>query len=297
MMQRLEEAGAVVSNCSRAAGCDLRDINQATAFMAAAQPDVVLNFAAHQGGVAYQRLCPATMFYDNVQIVVNTMESARLAGATQYVNVIAACAYPGDPPDGLLREAEFEAGPMHESADNYGISKRVAVMQAKHYRRQHGLRTTSLCLANCYGPEDHFAPDRSHGLSALLRRFLEAKRDRRPQAEVWGRGIAVRDWLFADDAIDGMLRSLERCPDVDFLNIATGRGWTTRELAEVIRETVGYEGELVFDASKPEGPLKKTLDATKMTSLLDWQPPTGLTEGVARTLRWLEEHYEAACAE
>jgi GDP-L-fucose synthase len=297
MAERLRLLGADVRVCSRASGCDLRDLGQARAAMADARPDIVFNFAAHQGGIAYQQVCPATMFFDNVQIVVNTMEAARLAGARQYVNVIAACAYPGDPRDGVLREDEFEAGPMHESADNYGMSKRVAVMQAKHYRRQYGLRTTSLVLANCYGPRDHFSRTQSHGLAALLRRFVEAKREGSPRVEVWGRGIAERDWLFADDAIDGMLRALDRCPDVDLLNIATGRGTSTRLLAETIRDVLGYEGDIVYDATKPEGPLKKTLDVAKMGSLLDWMPPTSLSCGIEKTRDWLEANYETACVD
>jgi GDP-L-fucose synthase len=294
LLERLRALGAKVISCSRREGLDLRDRRQAEAFFAQHRPEVVFNLAAHQGGVAYQRLCPGTMLYDNALIVLHTMEAARVAGATRFVNVIAACAYPGDPRDGLLREADFEAGPMHDSADNYGITRRLAVMQAKHYRRQYGFPVTSVVLANCYGPRDHFSSERAHVFAALLRRFFEAKRDSIPEVVVWGRGVAERDLLYVEDAIEGLLRALERAPDADLLNIGTGRACTVGELAETIRAEIGYDGRIVYDASRPEGPLKKTLDVTRMQTLLQWSPPTSLSDGIRRTLAWFAEHYDEA---
>lgn len=290
MVQRLNDAHARVVSVSRGEGCDLRDRGQAERFMNDFSPEVVFNFAANQGGVLYQEQQPATIFHDNLLIVVNTMEAARAAGVQRYVSIIAGCAYPDYTPDGILREKDFDAGPMHESADNYGITKRVAVMQAKHYRRQYGFNVTSLALANSYGPGDHFGSDRSHALAALLRRYYEARESGASEVVVWGRGGAERDWLFADDAISGILRALDRCPDYPLLNIATGRAVTTAALAETICRVVGYPGRTVFDPSKPEGPAKKTLDVSTMRRLLDWGPPTPLEEGVRQTLLWLEEH-------
>ncbi len=294
LARRLEALGARVLPLSRADGCDLRDPRQAQAFLARTRPEIVFNLAANQGGVAYQRTCPGTILHDNVLIGVNTMEAARLAGAERYVNVVAACAYPDDPPDGLLREAELEAGPMHPSADNYGISKRVTVLQARYYRQEFGFPVSSVAFANTYGPGDHFASDRSHVFGALLRRFHEAQRDGRPEVVVWGRGVAVRDLLYVDDAITGLLLAVERCPDVELLNVGSGRGYSIAEIAETIRSVVGYEGRVAFDPSRPEGPLKKTLDISRLRSLIGWTPPTSLAEGTRETLAWLNEHYQEA---
>ncbi len=296
MVERLRVLGAEVVSCSRREGVDLRDRAQAESFLLAQRPDAVFNFAANQGGVEYQRLCPAEILHDNALIQVHTMEAARLAGVRRYVNILAGCIYPGDPERGLLRESEIFDGPLHESADNYGMTKRLAFMQAKHYSRQYGFPVTSVILANSYGPGDHFEPDRSHALSALLRRFFEAKRDGASSVEVWGSGRAQRDWIFRDDAIAGVLLAAERWTGEHALNIATGRGVTTRELAEAIRDAVGYGGDIVYNAEKPEGPLRKVLDTTEMERRLGWTPPTSLRDGVARTLAWFAAHDVEAVA-
>src|SRR5205807_9877304 len=133
------------------------------------------------------------------------------------------------------------------SADNYGITKRLAQMQAKHYARQFGFHVTAVALANTYGPGDHFSVNRSHVLAALLRKFFEAKRDDAAQVTVWGRGIAQRDLLHVDDAVSGTLLIVERCPDAGLINIGGGRGSSVREIAETVREVVGYGGRVLFD--------------------------------------------------
>jgi GDP-L-fucose synthase len=292
---RLRELGATVVSCSRGEGCDLRDAAQAQAFIQRHRPEMVFNCAAHQGGVAYQRIRPGTILHDNVLMGVNTMEAARLAGVQRYVNIIAACAYPGDPANGLLREDEIDAAPMHPSADNYGISKRLALLQAKHYEAQYGLPITSVAFANTYGPGDHFSPEQSHVLAALLRRFYEAERDGTPEVVVWGRGLAERDLLYVDDAITGLLLIVEHAPDAfDLVNVGSGTGHSVKHIANTLKEVTRYSGSIAFDHSKPEGPLKKTLDITRLQTLLGWTPPTSLTEGTRYTLAWLSQHYQEA---
>jgi GDP-L-fucose synthase len=177
---------------------------------------------------------------------------------------------------------------MHPSADNYGITKRLAVLQARHYARQYGVRTSSVVLANTYGPRDHFGPTRSHVLAALLQRVRQARDTAAPEVVVWGRGIAERDLLYVDDAIQGTLLVVEHCPDVGLMNIATGRGVSVREIAETVVQAVGYRGRVTFDASRPEGPLRKIFAVDRLRQTLGWSPPTQLAEGVRRTLAWLE---------
>ena len=292
---QLEERGAQVVSCSRRTGCDLRYVDQAIRFFEEHRPEIVINCASNQGGIACQKLYPGTIYYDNLLVGANTMEAARLTGVTKYVNIIAGCAYPGDPRDGILRENEFEAGPMHSTVENYGMTKRAAVMQAKCHRRQYGFEAISLILINLYGPAgEHFHPDRSHALAALLRKFYEAKRDGIPEVVVWGTGRPVREWLYVDDAAEGIIRAAECYDDVEPLNIALGRGYTIAELADMIREIVGYEGQIVYDTTKPDGALRKTGDITKMKAVLEWEPPTPIGEGIRRTLNWLAAHYEEA---
>jgi GDP-L-fucose synthase len=287
---RLRALGADVVSCSRRTGCDLREFDQALKFFTVSAPTIVFNCASNQGGLAYQGLYPATIFYENLLMGAYTMEAARQAGVTTYVNVIAGCAYPGDPSYDVLSEDVFEGGPMHPTVENYGATKRAAVTQARCYRRQYGFNAISLILINLYGPGDHVHPDRSHALAALLRKFYEAKRDGAPTVTVWGSGRPVREWLYVDDAAEGIVRAAERYRDVAPLNVAVGTGQTIAELAELIRTIVGYQGRIVFDGSKPDGALRKVGDVTRMRAVLDWEPSTPLREGIRRTLQWLAAH-------
>jgi len=294
VMARLQALGTRPVSCSRATGCDLRSLDQALSFFQAHQPELVINCASNQGGLAYQRLYPGTIFYDNLLMGANTMEAARLAKVDKYLNIIAGCAYPGSPRDGILREDEFESGPMHETVENYGATKRAAVMQAKCYRRQFNCNIISLILINLYGPGEHFHPDRSHALAALIRKFFEAKRDGTPEVVLWGTGVAVREWLYVDDAAEGIIRAAAQYQDGTPLNIAVGHGKTIAELAALIQAIVGYSGQIVYDRSKPDGALLKTGDLTKMKQVLGWEPPTSLEEGIRATLKWFEGNYEMA---
>jgi GDP-L-fucose synthase len=293
-MKQLAEKGAKAVSCSRAAGCDLRNLGEGRAFFERHGAEIVFNCASNQGGIAYQKLYPGTIFYDNLLMGANTMEAARLAGVKKYVNIVAGCAYPGEPRDGILREDEFEAGPLHPTVENYGATKRAAVMQAKCYGRQYGFQALSLILVNLYGPGEHFHPDRSHALAALIRKFYEAKRDKAPEVVLWGTGRAVREWLYVEDAAEGIMRAAERYKDVEPLNIAVGKGSSIAELAAIIQEITGYKGKIVYDTTKPDGALHKVGDITKMKKVLDWEPPTPSQDGIRRTLEWFVAHYDEA---
>jgi GDP-L-fucose synthase len=237
---------------------------------------------------------PGQIYYDNLLMGANTMEAARLAGVQKYVNIIAGCAYPGEPRDGILREQEFEDGPLHPTVENYGATKRAAVMQAKCYARQYGFKTLSLILVNLYGPGEHFHPDRSHALAALIRKFYEAKQGHAPEVVLWGTGRAVREWLYVEDAAEGIVRAAERSNDVEPLNIAVGEGRSIAELAAIIQAITGYKGNIVYDPTKPDGALHKVGDITKMKSVLEWKPPTPIQDGIRRTLEWFVAHYDEA---
>jgi GDP-L-fucose synthase len=295
VMRRLVDLRSDAISCSRRAGTDLRDLDQGIGFFRMHEPEVVINCAANQGGIAYQKLYPGSIYYDNLLMGANTMEAARLTGVKKYVNIIAGCAYPGEPRDGVLREEEFEAGPMHPTVENYGATKRAAVLQAKYYRRQYGFDAISLILVNLYGPSEHFHPDRSHALAALIRKFYEAKRDRAPEVVLWGTGRAVREWMYVNDAADGIVRASERYAEAEPLNLAVGHGQTIAELANIIKAIVRYEGRIVYDSTMPDGALQKVGDTTRMRAMLDWEPQVPILEGIKRTLDWFAAHYEEAC--
>ena len=294
LVESLKSSNYDVYPLSRRDGLDLTDFSCAKRYFEDINPDVVINCASNQGGIAYQELYSGTIYYENQLMGANSMEAARVSGVKKYVNIIAGCAYPGDPRDGILREDEFEAGPMHPTVENYGMTKRGAVMQAKCYRRQYDFKAISLILINLYGPGEHFHPDRSHALAALLRKFYEAKRDGVPEVVLWGTGRAIREWLFVEDAAEGIVRATEVYSDVEPLNIAVGQGYSIAELAGLIRNIVGYDGGIVYDSTKPDGALRKTGDIRRMTAILDWEPPTPIDEGIRRTLDWFIANYEEA---
>jgi GDP-L-fucose synthase len=296
VVRQLSHLEADVKSSSRRTGCDLRDLIQASDFFRRSEPEVVINCAANQGGLAYQKLYPASIYYDNLLMGANTMEAARVAGVRKYVNIVAGCAYPGEPRDGVLREEEFEAGPLHPTVENYGVTKRAALVQAKCYRRQYGFEAVSLILINLYGPGEHFHPDRSHAMAALLRKFYEAKRHHASEVVLWGTGQAVREWMYVTDAAEGIVRAAERYTGAEPLNIAVGRGQTVAELARIIMRIVAYDGRIVYDNTKPDGALRKVADITRMKAMLGWEPRTSLDDGIRMTLEWFVSHYPEAAA-
>ena len=279
-----------------AEGWDFRELSSATRFFEQHRPEVVFNCAARQGGLEYQRLYPADVFYENMLMGLQTLHAAWRGGAKKYVNIVAACSYPGYL-DGVMSEDDYWSGPLHDSVVNYGFTRKAQVVQGLCYRRQFGFDSIHLLMTNLYGPGEHFHPDRSHGLAALLLKFYEAKRFGRPQVVIWGSGRPVREWLFVEDAAEAVVTAAERYDGAQPINVSVGGGLSISELALLIGEVVGYTGELVYDLEKPDGALHKTFANDRIRSLIGWRPRTALRDGVARTLEWLEAHYEQAVAE
>lgn len=274
-------------------GWDFRRLDSAMEYFQQQRPQVVFNCAARQGGLAYQQKFPADIFDDNLLLGHNTMLAARKAGVRKYVNVVAACSYPGYL-DGMMTEEDYWGGALHETVVNYGFTKKSQVVQGWCYRKQYGFNSIHLLMTNLYGPGEHFHPDRSHGLAALLRKFYDAKRQNLPEVMIWGTGKPVREWLFVKDAADAMLVAAERYDDVAPINVSLGGGLSIIALAELIAEIVGYEGRLVCDPSRPDGALVKTFANDRFQAATGWSPKTSLREGVVETLGWLELNYEAA---
>lgn len=276
-------------------GWDFRDADSAARFFDGARPEIAINCAARQGGLAYQRLHPADIYRDNLLMGLNTLHAAQRAGVARYVNVVAACSYPGYV-DGTLTEDDYWSGPLHDTVIAYGFARKAQVVQGACYRRQHGFRSIHLLMTNLYGPGEHFHPDRSHGLAALLRKFVEAKRDGAPHVVVWGTGRPIREWLFVEDAAEAIVLAAERYDDEAPLNVSLGGGLTITELAALICDVVGYGGDVVYDPAMPDGALVKTFANDRIRRILGWTPRTPLRDGIARTLGWLEAHWDEATA-
>lgn len=285
---------AHVTIASRSTGVDLSDWPECRRFFESNPADIVFNCAAMQGGLRYNELVPAEIYVKNLLMGTFTMEAARLSGVKKYVNVVAGCSYPGYI-DGDLSEDRYWAGPLHESVVNYGITKKVQTVQGWAYKRQYGFDSIHLVMTNLYGPGEHFEPDRSHALAALVRKFVDAIDSDVGAVEIWGTGRPVRDWMYVDDAAEAIILAAARYDDTAPLNIGGGVGYTIAELAQAIAAAVGFTGELVYDHSRPDGAMRKVFDTTKMREVLGgWTAPTPISEGIARTVAYYREHVRAA---
>lgn len=282
--RKLEKTNQRYIATSQTLGLDLRNAADTLAFFAQHKPDYVLNCAAYVGGIQFGYKHPAELFYNNLQITLNLLEAAKEHGVKRMVNPISNCAYPGAAT--FFKEAEFWDGPLHESVMVYGFARKASWMGSWAYAKQYGLDVLNIILSNMYGPEDHFEEERSHALGALIMKFVSAKKNNEPQVIVWGSGTPVREWLHVDDGAEAMIRGLSVASTSDPVNIGVGKGISILEMAELIKELVGYTGELLLDSSKPDGAPYKTVDGSKGKILFTWSPESNFHDGIKETIEW-----------
>ncbi|MDE1822632.1 MAG: NAD-dependent epimerase/dehydratase family protein, partial [Euryarchaeota archaeon] len=196
----------------------------------------------------------------------------------------------------IMREEDWESGPVHHSVAAYGTVQRVKVQMTRAYWQAGCHRYIAPILINLYGPGDHFHPDKSHGMAALIRRFLDATEDGSGEVVLWGTGNAVREWTYVDDAVEGLMRLAEVYRSPDPVNLATGEGVSVGDLAREIASVVHFTGRIRFDPSKPEGVLRKIASVERLETHLGWKPSTSRLEGIERTVKHLVDHYEEAVA-
>lgn len=259
------------------------------------KPQVVIHCAAYYGGIWINQLYPGRIYYENLVMGANVMEAARKHGVEKVVQVGTACSYPGCL-ENELAEKDLWSGLPHETVVNYGLTKKVMNVQGAAYKKQYGLNSIHLILTNLYGPRDTFHPDRSHVAAALIRKFVEAKMRKAPSVEVWGTGRPVREFLYVEDCAEGILLAAEKHASLEPMNIGTGVGTSIRALAGMIQEISGYRGEIRWNTEKPDGQFKKVLAVEKMKTVLNWQPPTSLHEGLKKTIAWYEANKAEADA-
>ena len=254
--------------------------------------DILFHTAAYYGGIGINVSEPAYLYYRNLMMGANLMEAARLVKLENIIiNIGTACSYPGFL-EGDLKEDDLWAGPCHPSVINYGLTKKMLAVQANAYKRQFGLNSIHLILTNLYGPGDSYNPERSHVVAALVRKWVEADLDNKPEIEVWGTGKPVREFIYVEDCADAIVLAAENYTDSSTpLNIGTGIGTTIRELVETLNDVTGYKGHLNWNADKPDGTMRKVLDVTKMKAALGgWSPPTSLRKGLEQTVSWYRDN-------
>lgn len=284
LVDRLQSSGCEILT-PRKKQYDFSRLEAADECFAKFQPHIVIHCAAYYGGIWINQLYPGRIFYENLVMGANLMEAARKAGVGKFVQIGTACSYPGYL-ENELAEKDLWNGLPHETVVNYGMTKKILAIQGLAYNKQYGLNSIHLILTNLYGPRDTFHPDRSHVAAALIRKFVEAKQADAPEVEVWGTGKPIREFLYVDDCAAGILKATEVYNEVEPLNIGTGVGTSIRELAETMQDVSGFQGAIRWNTSKPDGQAKKILEVTKMRKALEWQPPTSLREGLAKTVAW-----------
>ncbi len=258
------------------------------------RPNLVIHCAGAISGLLNILKNPAEIFDNNVRINLNVLKSACESGAEKLVNIGSTCAYPGDLPTGYFREEEFLNGAMHESVESYGFSKRAMHIGGKAYRQQFGFNSITLLLTNMYGPRDVFSIERSHVVSALIKKFIEAKLKSEPSVEVLGTGRAIREFLYVEDAADAIIKAAKIYSEDMPLNVGTGVETPISELAQSIKEISNYTGQIKWNTAGPDGALRKVSDISRIKSKLNWEPKYTLKEGLRKTIRWFEDNYESA---
>lgn len=281
-----------VHSCSRKEGIDIRNYVQFEKFIKQLAPDIVVHCAAHVGGIAYNELKPVAIFEDNVIIGLNTAKASYQAGVKYLINIMPNCTYPGHLQE--YREPDWWYGPIHETVITYGLPRKMIWGTCFCYAKQYGFKSLHLIFSNMYGPADHFDPVRSHALGALIRKIVDAKINNNPAVEIWGTGKPIREWLFVKDAAESIAKVLEnlaKFDNNDILNIGVAKGISITDLAKLIKEEVGWEGEFVFLTEKPDGAMQKILIADKMRNLLNWEPTTDFKQGIKEAVTWYRQHY------
>jgi GDP-L-fucose synthase len=263
---------------------DLLDPHAVDDFFDAERPQYVILAAAKVGGILANATYPADFLHQNLMIAANVIDAAHRHDVTKLLNLGSSCIYPKHAPQ-PLREDALLTGPLESTNRAYAIAKIAAIELCDAYRAQHGRSFISAMPTNLYGPGDNFDLQSSHVLPALIRKAVEARDSGAPGLTVWGTGTPRREFLYVDDLAEACLFLLEHVDEPGPINVGTGEDVTIRELAELVCRAVGYEGELVFDTSKPDGTPRKLMDVTRLREL-GWTATTSLEDGVARTVAW-----------
>jgi GDP-L-fucose synthase len=265
------------------AGRDMLDLerqDQVEAFLAARKPDVVVVAAAKVGGIHANDSYPAEFISENLAIARNTIHASYKVAVRKLLFLGSSCIYPklARQP---MREEELLTGPLEASNQWYAIAKIAGVKLCQAYRRQYGADFISVMPTNLYGPGDNYHPENSHVVAALIRRFHLAKQDGAPSVTVWGTGTPLREFLFVDDLADACVFVLEHYSDDQHVNVGSGEEVSVAKFAELVAEVVGYQGQRVFDTSRPDGVPRKLLDSRRLAAM-GWRPHTSLRAGLAR---------------
>lgn len=266
---------------------DLKDLDATKKFLKKTKPALVVDAAAKVGGIGANNSRPVEFLADNLQIQNNLMHAAFEVGVEKFVFLGSSCIYPRDCAQ-PIKEEFLMTGPLESTNSAYALAKIAGIEMINSYRKEHGLNWISLMPTNLYGPGDNFNLSESHVLPALIRRFVEAEASDAEQVTLWGTGSPLREFLHVDDLASAVVMASENYYESLHLNVGTGHDLSIKALAELIANVVGFQGEIKWDSSKPDGTPRKILDVSRIKSM-GWKPTVTLEVGVASTISWFKE--------
>ncbi len=287
LVEELQERGVAVTKLRipRSRDTDLRKREDCE--RAVAGQDIVIHLAAKVGGIGFNRANPATLFYDNALMGIQIIEAARREGVEKCVIIGTVCAYPKFT-EVPFREEDLWKGYPEETNAPYGLAKKMLLVQTQAYREQYGFNAIYLLPVNLYGPRDNFDPASSHVIPALIRKFVEAVDEGRGEVEVWGTGSASREFIYVQDAARGIALAAEHYNGPEPVNLGSGKEISIRDLVNMIARLTGYEGEIVWDHSKPDGQPRRCLDTSRAKREFGFEAGMEFSQGLEETIAWYQ---------
>jgi len=252
------------------------------------QPNIVIHLAARVGGIGANQANPGKFFYDNLMMGAQLMEVGRQAGVEKFVTISTICAYPKFTPVPFKEEDLWNGYPEETNAP-YGLAKKMLLVQSQAYRQQYGFNSIVLFPVNLYGPRDNFDLQTSHVIPALIRKCLEAKRRDASNIEVWGDGSPTREFLYVEDAAEGICLAAERYDSYEPVNLGSGMEISIKDLVHTIKRMTGFTGEIIWDTTKPNGQPRRSLDTSRAEKHFGFRAKTSFEEGLRRTIEWYKD--------
>ena len=269
---------------------DIRNLEEFDKFVRQNEFKSIINCSAFVGGIAFGYKYQADLLQINSLMAVNIYEIAKKYKIEKVINPISNCVYPGHLE--LYEEKNFWNGPPHESVFNYGLSKRLMVGLGESFYQQYGITTSNVIMSNMYGPHDHFEEERSHALGAIIKKVSDAKKSQSKSIEIWGTGKPIREWLYVEDGAKALVNSLNLNDGSYLFNVGINKGSSINEISDMISHAFNWDGNFVYDSSKPDGVMKKTVNGEYGKRLLDWAPEVKLNDGIKKTVDWYIKNYE-----
>ena len=285
VVAQLRARGAAEIVAPRTRDYDLRDLGAIRRLLTDVRPHIVLHLAARVGGIGANREHPADFFYDNLMMGVQLLHESWQAGVEKFVAIGTVCAYPKFTPV-PFKEDDLWIGYPEETNAPYGLAKKMLLVQSQAYRQQYGFNSLFLLPVNLYGPGDNFDPESSHVIPALIKKAIDAQRAGQHELVVWGDGSPTREFLYVDDAAEGILLATERYDGSEPVNLGSAFEISIKDLTDTIARVTGFEGRVVWDASKPNGQPRRKLDTARARALFGFESKVTFEDGLRRTVEW-----------